>query len=328
MKPVIIIPSILFTLLIFFNLTSCKKESLPIELAVVEISDIIVITDTSFVCTSKILNDGNDEIIEKGVCWSTLNRPVIANNRTVDGKGSDDYQSTINGLIQTGVYYVRSYATNSVGTSYGEVMKFQTMEGDGKQVIDYDGNIYNTVQIGDQTWLRENCYAVHYQNGDNVYQTKKNTLFEDLYMNDTTSPVYYNIKSTSYYGETFTWHKLIDSRNICPTGWHPADNSDWLKLINTLGGYDIAGAKMKEVGEEHWHKPNVGATNESGFTALPGGYNNSIRVGLYAFWWSGGEEYDSTNALGWFLKYDETAAYNFYADKNVGMTVRCIKNQD
>lgn len=315
----------IITLLLVFT-SACQKPDQPKTLAEVELIDIST-TDVSFSCSSRILNDGNDKIIEKGVCWSTINMPLKSMNSTSDGGGNDDYQSFATGLIQTGVYYVRPYAINSVGISYGDIMKIQTQKGDGKQVIDYDGNIYNTVQIGDQVWLKENSYAVHYQNGDNVYPTKNNAVFENLYINDTINPFSNSIKSTTYYGVTYTWEKVVDSRNICPTGWRPAENDDWLKLVTTLGGYDYAGAKMKEVGIEHWHKPNIGATNESGFTALPGGYNNSVRVGLYAFWWSGGEEYDSTNALGWYVKYDELGIYNFYTNKNVGMTVRCIKNQ-
>ncbi|PLX05552.1 MAG: hypothetical protein C0598_14350 [Marinilabiliales bacterium] len=305
---------------------SCNKKDLPKTLAKVEIADIII-GDTSLICSIRFLTDGNDEIIAKGVCWSTTKMPIINNNRTTDGAGKEDYQSIIEGLIQTGVYYVRPYAENSICISYGDIIKVQTLEGDGKQIIDYDGNIYNTVEIGNQIWSTKNSYATHFQNGDNIYENKDAELYETDLSNDSlVQPIIYGIKNTAYYGTTFTWEKVVDKRNICPKGWHPANNEDWQQLITTLGGPINAGAKMKEVGIEHWHKPNVGATNESGFTALPGGYNNSIWVGLYAFWWSAGQEYDSTNAYGWFLKYDEIEAYNFYANKKVGMTVRCVKD--
>lgn len=317
---------IIVLLVILIN--ACQKPDQPKTLAEVELMSMSV-TDVSFTCSSRVLNDGNDTIIEKGVCWSTTNMPLKRMNSTSDGSGNDDYQSFVSGLIQTGVYYVRPYVINSVGISYGDIMKIQTEKGDGKQVIDYDGNIYNTIKIGDQIWLKENSYATHFQNGDNIYATKDKPVYESVSLEDTSVQILITgTKDANYYGKTFTWEKVVDSRNICPLGWHAADNNDWQKLINKLGGPDIAGLKMKEVGIEHWDKPNVGATNESGFTALPGGYNNSVWVGAYAFWWSAGQEYDSINALAWFLKYDEVGAYNFYTNKNVGMTVRCIKNED
>jgi len=316
---------LVFTFIAIF-IFSCKKEESPKTVATIGSFEVTEITDKTIVCKTEVLNDGGSDIIKRGVCWSTQKNPTISMNSTNDGTALGTYESNISGLIQTGKYYVRPYVTNTFATAYGETVEFQTKEGDGKQVIDYDGHIYNTVLIGNQTWLTENSYAKHYQNGKDVYSKKQSFAFLDSHEGNTTGSLdFKNSEETAYYGESFTWEKLMDERNICPTGWHPSTDTEWFELINFRGGYEVAGGKLKEVGLGHWQPPNKGATDQYGFSALPSGYNNSVYVGVYAYWWSA-TEYDSINALGWYLKYDEISAVPIYANKKVGLSVRCIKD--
>lgn len=314
---------LLFIGLLIIN--SCKKEETPGKVATIGSFEITEITDKTIVCKTEVLNNGNAEILRRGVCWSTQKLPKTSINSTYDGTGLGNYESTVSGLIQTGKYYVRPYVTNTFATVYGETVEFQTKEGDGKQVIDYDGNIYNTIVIGDQTWLTENSYAKHFQNGKTVYSKKQSFTPLNIHSSTIASFSFKNSEEIAYYGATFTWEKVMDERNVCPTGWHPAIETEWGDLIYFLGGPVVAGGKLKEVGIGHWHPPNEGATDEYGFSALPSGYNNSAYVGVYAYWWSA-TEYDSINAIGWSLKYDEVEAVPFYASKGVGLSVRCIKD--
>jgi len=311
---------------ILFILFSCKKEEQPKTVASIGSFEIIEISDTSIVCRTEVINDGNAEIISKGICWSTQKNPRISNGSTNEGAGIENYESIALGLIQTGKYYVRPYVTNTFATAYGESIEFQAKAGDGKKVIDYDGNIYNTVVIGDQTWLTENSYAEHFQNGVDVY-TKKQSFanMKSIMANGIEEIGFKGANEENYYGYTYTWEKVMDARNVCPTGWHSATDTEWRQLMYFIGGLNVAGGKLKEVGVEHWHNPNIGATDQYGFTALPSGYNNSVYVGVYAFWWAA-TELDSVNAVGWYIKYDEIEAVPIYADKGVGLSVRCIKN--
>jgi uncharacterized protein (TIGR02145 family) len=129
-------------------------------------------------------------------------------------------------------------------------------------VTDFDGNVYRTVKIGDQTWLQENLKSVHYSDGKVITGIHNN-------MNDSISEIY---------GRFYTWNAAMNNstiastQGVCPTGWHVPGDNEWKVLEDYLGGATIAAAKLKESGTLHWNAPNVGSTNESGFTALPGGF--------------------------------------------------------
>ena len=137
-------------------------------------------------------------------------------------------------------------------------------------VTDVDGNIYGKVIIGTQIWLTENLKTTKYRNGDLIGTTTP----AELNIYDEVTPKYQwayngNEDKVATYGRLYTWYVITDTRNICPTGWHVPSDAEWLTLENYLGGYAIAGGKLKEIGTTHWVTPNYMATNETGFTALP-----------------------------------------------------------
>jgi len=200
-----------------------------------------------------------------------------------------------------------------------------------KTVTDIDGNIYHTVKIGSQLWMIENLKTTKYRNSDTIPNVTNENQWSSL-----TTGAYCNYNhDESYsntYGRLYNWFTVTDSRNIAPVGWHVPTNSDWTTLINFLGSDSIAGGKLKETGLAHWLSPNKGATNETGFTALPGGLKlmndiNSPFAGISSdgSWWSIDESNLST-AWGIDIRSYESDARLMNFPVNYGFSVRCIKN--
>ena len=195
---------------------------------------------------------------------------------------------------------------------------------------DYDGNYYNVVMIGNQIWMKENLEVTHYRNGNAIPLVTDNTAWSNL---TTGAMCYYNNDSATYagtYGTLYNWYTVVDSRNLCPTGWHIPSDAEWTTLGTYLGGFSVAGGKMKETGTTHWNSPNTGATNESGFTALPGGarIGNS---GLFDYIGGLGNWLSSTehNATYIWLRNLSSNDANFYQMgdiKKSGFSVRCLRD--
>ena len=143
-------------------------------------------------------------------------------------------------------------------------------------VTDIDGNVYNTVSIGSQCWLKENLKTSRYQNGDPIMEL--NGLKNDWVMNKEPAYCYFenNAANNDVYGKLYNWYAVSDPRGICPKGWHIPSHSEWLIMINSLGGESVAGGKMKTT--DLWEAPNVGADNSSGFSAVPGGWRSGGNI--------------------------------------------------
>jgi uncharacterized protein (TIGR02145 family) len=209
-------------------------------------------------------------------------------------------------------------------------------------VTDIDGNVYHTVTIGTQTWMVENLKTTRYRNGDPIGTTSPATL--DI--SSETDPKYQwvfedNQNDLPVYGKLYTWYAVTDNRGIAPEGWHVPTDAEWTTLINFLGGDIVAGGKLKEAGTVHWKNPNTGATNEYGFTGLPGGCRpengifdgGGVLVGdkhHYGAWWSASEK-NSNTAWNRYLSYKDSAITFFdntygYDGKKWGFSVRCIKD--
>ncbi len=272
-----------------------------------------------------IASSSGSPITVRGICWSTNHNPSLANNFTTDDIGKGNYISNLTGLINNTKYYIRAYATNSKGTAYGNELSFTTVI---YPVIDFDGNGYDTVTIGTQTWLKQNLKATHYRNGGAIPNVIDGVTWSGLttgaycnYNNDT------NISNT--YGRLYNWYTVNDSRMLCPTSWHIPTNAEWTTLTSYLGGEGIAGGKLKEVGLTHWQSPNTGATNETGFTALSVGcrdYDGSYYdFGIYGFWWSSTMDI-APYALGRYVFYNSSVANSYLNSKKLGFSVRCMKD--
>jgi uncharacterized protein (TIGR02145 family) len=400
-------------------------------------------THQSAVAGGEITSDGGADILARGVCWSINQNPNLSENYTNDGTGTGSFTSIISGLEPSTTYYVRAYATNSAGTSYGNQQYFQTSEApyitvtypkeythwmvnetkgiewstnmtgyvkitllqrgtakltingsapnngyysftvpniltygldytikissttlpeifgespqfkiseaSGKTGMVYDINNehgYNTVKIGYTWWMAENLKSTNYNQPPLGYGEDPEPI---PLVSNTSSWSSLTTAAYSYYGNNlsnlYTYGPLynlpaVNSNRLCPEGWRIPSIQEWNSLFSYVGTQNTAGGKLKEIGTSHWQSPNTSATDEYGFTALPGGMNKGAYSGLGTkgcFWTtSDGVEEIGTNVFV-SVRYYVTLRYN---DAGIdveyfsvspqwpdvgGFSVRCVK---
>ncbi len=192
-------------------------------------------------------------------------------------------------------------------------------------IKDIDGNVYTSVQIGSQVWMVENLKVTKYNNGDPIpkigpMDNSWGTLTSGAYSND--------YEETNINGRLYNWYAVNDPRKIAPAGWHIPTKGEWTTLVDFLGGENLAGSKMKEKGTAHWCAPNTDATNESGFTGLPGDWRLEIGFATGCgdeSWWTA-DENDAQEAFNLFI-FDSSGEVSLVSNKKfVGWGVRCIKD--
>ncbi|MEI6047679.1 MAG: fibrobacter succinogenes major paralogous domain-containing protein [Bacteroidota bacterium] len=276
------------------------------------------ITTSGSVSGGKISDGGGSTITGRGVCWSTLRNPTILDSKSADGSGTGSFTSKMRGLHANTMYYVRAYSTDSLGTHYGDELSFKTFK--AGQIVDVDGGVYNTITLGAQTFFAENLKTTKYNDGTSIPLEPSRSAWGQLI---TPAYCWYN---TTTYGALYNW-SAVNTGKLCPTGWHVPSDAEWEELVTYLGGLSLAGGKMKEIGTTYWNSPNTEATNESGFTALPGGYrsNNGAfgSMGYGGYWWSS-TEFSATDAWSIDLRYGDSHSYRSYTGKQVGLSVRCF----
>jgi uncharacterized protein (TIGR02145 family) len=301
------------------------------------------ITSSTVTCVGNISNSGGAPITSSGVCWSTSINPTVTDNKTTDGTLTGEFISPVTGLAPLTTFYLRAYATNSIGTTYGNELSFTTTSG-SSSVSDIDGNVYSTVTIGNQVWFQQNLKTTRYNTGDVIGTTTSPSLDISKEVN----PEYqwaFDAKESNVplYGRLYTWFAVNDNRNVCPTGWHVPSNDDWIILTEYLTGngygyegsrYRIAKSMAYTSGWVSDGTPgNVGndqaGNNSSGFSALPGGF----RIGTVfnyngggGYWWSATEESTTLAWRGCSLWYGSGFVDNGYLEKQDGYSVRCLKN--
>ncbi len=185
---------------------------------------------------------------------------------------------------------------------------------------------YKWTKIGTQTWMAENLKVTKYNDGIAIPNVTDATAWSEL----TTGALcdYENTPSNSEtYGKLYNWY-AVNTGKLCPTGWHLPSDAEWTELTDYLGGTSDAGGKLKETGTTHWNSPNISATNETGFTALPGGYRNndgSFYIGSRGYWWSA-TKLGANDA--WYRRmfYNASSVDRYYDDKELGFSVRCVRD--
>lgn len=298
--------------------------TLSATIPTVTTTSVTIFTSTSATLGGNVSSDGYATVIERGVYYGTSQNPEITGTKLQISNGAGTFSTSLTSLIPNTSYYIKAYAINIVGTSYGMLVSFTT---DPLTVSDYDGNNYNTLRIGTQLWMKMNLKTTKYNNGDLIGTTS-------LDISSETAPKYQwpcgGIESNvDTYGRLYTWYAVMDSRNVCPSGWHIPTDSDWTTLTTFLGGSLITGGKLKETGTSHWQDPNTGATDEIGFTALPSGLRSSYGsfgfIGTEVFLWSTAE-WSILKAYIRTMTYGSPYLYTSPYDKNLGISVRCIKD--
>ena len=278
--------------------------------------------DFSAKLVSQCSQSGEAKIEYVSTDGNITNGNLKSNAATVDLQYTDGDQ-----LLYTGISGKYSTLVPDVPTgSKAVIFNFVSC-------TDSDGNNYPTVRIGStksgfQTWMGKDL-NVGIRIDKNQTQAN-NSIIEKYCFHD-------SAEYCTIYGGLYVWDEAMQfvttqgTQGICPAGWHIPTNTEWSTLTESIGGEAVAGGNMKETGYVHWMSPNAGATNSSGFTALPAGYRNFdgtffLNIWQDSYWWSS-NEYDATNATHWYASF--ITSYNGWANfsKNFGLSVRCLKNQ-
>jgi uncharacterized protein (TIGR02145 family) len=185
---------------------------------------------------------------------------------------------------------------------------------------------YKTVTIGNQVWMAENLKTTRFNDGTSIPLVTDDSLWKN---SKTPAYCWYNNDEATYkatYGALYNWY-AVNTGKLCPTGWHVPSDVEWTTLTTYLGGATVAGDKLREAGTTHWLSPNTGATNESGFTALPGGLQGSNagfwNFGWGGYWWSS-TEYEDIIPLSLYSGHSKV--FRDKESKSKGFSVRCVRD--
>lgn len=308
-------------IVVFLMHTSCRKATIPFVIT----GEVTNITTVSATINGHVTSDGGSELTSRGICWSSNHTPTTFDNTTTEENEIDNFFCNITGLEPNTRYYARAYATNKKGTAYGEVVSFTT---EYETITDEQGNTYKIVAIGSQTWMAENLKTTKFNDNTDIPLVTDDTIWSNI-----TTPAYcwYNNDQETYgntYGILYNYY-AVNTHKLCPAGWHIPDNAEWNNLIENLGGESVAGGKLKETGTSKWLSPNTGATNESGFTALPGGYRHYdflfMNIGNAGYWWSSSNVSFSV-AYYYSIYYGYPSIFQNQSYVQFGYSVRCLKD--
>lgn len=268
-----------------------------------------------------ITDNGGGTILEKGICWSSSQNPTINNSKIIFTGNNNSYDIKIKENTIGIMYYARAYAKNSAGISYGNQVAFIS-----GNFTDIDGNIYGSVKLGNQIWMKQNLRTKKYSNGDAIPYKDWNNNQEGRYAPSN------HPNTLSRYGYMYNWYAAIDWRNPCPSGWSVPLSSDWRTLNSFLGGSSVAGKKLKskEKTTYNWHNYSSN-TNETNFSAFPNGYLSSNgsdynQITYQGHFWTKSEgminfSYYGVGAV-MYDSSDKVTVDNY--NKSSGKAIRCI----
>ena len=304
-------------------------------------SELTEITATTAIGGGEITNDGGSSVTARGVCWSNTQNPTITDSKTNDGSGNGAFVSNLTGLLPDTLYYVRAYATNGVGTYYGNEVSFTTLWSCGKPFSDErDGKNYNTVHIGEQCWMKENLAWLPSVSppSSGSLTTPFNYVYGYYGINITEAKATSNFQ---IYGTLYNWPAAI---NACPSGWHLPSDDEWTTLTTYVSSQtanrcnsNVDYIAKALAATTNWNTTtntcavgnNLIANNTTGFTGLPGGYryaNGTFNIiGFNGLFWSS-TEYSTTTAWGRDMYYSLANVGSGDVGKFYGFSVRCLRD--
>ncbi len=297
---------------------------------------------------------GDASIETMGVVWNSVGKPTLYSNDgmtqdTIDDLVFQRFSSIISGIQKHNTYYVRSYATNIHGTGYGNEIFFTVYD----TIIDYDGNTYNTIIIGDQEWMAENLRVTHFDDGREIPYIHNIDDWNNLstaayayYPHSQIDQIFNSDDVISSYGLLYNWYTADDNK-LCPDGWRVPDVEDWEKLINFVAvdsNTSETGNLLKSCHyirsplggdcstEQHprwdFHSKHFGL-DSYGFHGIPGGqraHGYYVFLGRIGSWWTSSEASEN-NAYYYYMLFDNSGVHKSNTNyKTDGLSVRCMKD--
>ena len=309
---------ILLILLLTTFIICCKKE----EMNVAPVADFIISPregniDSLFIFEASFCSDKEDEVGQLVIRWDWETDGIWDTEFSAEKTISHQFSSE-------GLYYVSLEVKDTEGIMASLTKQVAITLG-GLFTDARDNRVYSYVKIGNQIWMNENLAWL-----PEVYKPDEGSIFDAyyyvyLYSGTDVSEA----KNTDNYKKYGVLYNLIAARVSCPDGWHLPSDKEWDMLIYYIGGDNIASAKMKESGTEHWNSPNTGTIENCGYSfyALPGGRRDKggyfDYIGYFAFFWSN-SGYKDPNTIA--LRYDSSELFKYYNTRDFGRSVRCVKD--
>lgn len=322
-------------------INSCKKDEINNQKPI--ITNILVDNiGTQLTMSASLQNNGEEDITSIGFCLDTIKITTKNNkNAIISGKSTNNkveqFSLTQFNLLPNKKYYIRPFAEYKNGLIFGEEVSILTgpVYTNYLPIFDFEGNSYKTIKIGSQIWMAENLKSTLYNDGTIIHNIENDS---DWLQAKTPSFCWLdnNISNKNRYGALYNW-KVVQTGKLAPSGWRVPTDADWEKLFQYLGGKVIAGAKMKDAGTAHWSTPNSGATNESGWSGLPGMFRHwwgpfpstseTHFPGVFGYFWSATSMATHVKEAN-FISLGHTLhdVYIGRAPQAMGFSVRCIKD--
>ena len=308
-----------------------------------------------------IVCDSTAVITHRGLCMDTLPQPDLSDLDFSTTESANTFDIHVGNLERASAYYLRGHCISNGTLLYSDDFLLLTVAEDGQPCIgtptltDYDGHVYNTVQVGAQCWMKSNLYTTHYADGTSVPFGHAGAGTYSMY-----DPYYYNltydINLLPTYGYAYNWKALTKSstttdvnvQGICPDGWHVPSDAEWEVLLDYTGTYYACGEENLNVAKalsdvSGWSSSTANCSpgaypannNVTGFSAFPSGahYENTYQVGQTAYIWSRSNNYTFDTSpyysYGHVYKfsYDSPTRTKVIQSYNRAYPVRCLRDE-